>query len=80
MPENLQPWCPTRISSRTPSFYTIYQGLREAVEFNTLNHFVDYANLIFIDKSLKKVNNYVNGDLKLLAEWMSFLQILARLN
>ena len=38
--------------------------------FSSVHHFVDDANLILTDKSMKKIKKHINRDLKLDAEWI----------
>ena len=43
--------------------------LHKAVEFSSVHHFADAANLLLADKSLKKINKHINRDLKLNVDW-----------
>ena len=38
--------------------------------FSSVHHFSDDTNLLLIDKSLKKINKYINRDLKCTADWI----------
>ena len=40
------------------------------MKFSIIHHFVDDTNLILSVKSLKKVNQHINQDLKLLNTWL----------
>ena len=40
------------------------------VEFSTGHHFADDTNMLLIEISLKKMNRYINRDLKLVVEWI----------
>ena len=40
------------------------------MKFSIIHHFVDDTNLILSAKSLKKVNQHINQDLKLLNTWL----------
>ena len=51
-------------------FILFINDLHKAVEFNSINHFADDTNLLFIDKLLKKIDKYINRDLKLAADWI----------
>ena len=35
-----------------------------------MHHFADDTNILLTDKSLKKINKFVNHDLKHLCQWM----------
>ena len=62
-------WSPTRINFRTPSIYFL-NDLHKSVEFSSVHHFADGTNLILTDKSLKKINQHINADLKLVVQWI----------
>ena len=54
-------------------YYHLYSAidindLNKATKFSTAHHFADDTNLMLSDKSLKKLNKYINNDLKLLTE------------
>ena len=51
-------------------FILFINDLHQVVEFSTVHHFPDDTNMVLIKKSLKKVNRYINSDLKLVAEWI----------
>ena len=51
-------------------FILFINDLHKVVEFSTVHHFADDTNMVLIKKSLKKVNRYINRDLKLVAEWI----------
>ena len=38
--------------------------------FSSVHHFSDDTNLLLIDKSLKKINKYINRDLKCAVDWI----------
>ena len=40
------------------------------VKKSSVHHFVDDTNLLLIDKSLKKINKYINRDLKCAVDWI----------
>ena len=50
-------------------FILFINDLHKAVEFSSVHHFADDANLL-IDKSLKKINKHINRDLKLTVDWI----------
>ena len=45
-------------------------NLHKAVEFSWIHHVSDDANLLLIDKLVKKINKHINGDLKLTVDWI----------
>ena len=44
--------------------------LNKAIKHSSVHHFADDTNLLFTNKSLKKINKYVNHDIKLLCQWI----------
>ena len=42
--------------------------LDKVAELSTVHHFADDTNILLIEKSLKKMNRYINRNLKLVAE------------
>ena len=54
-----------------PLLFLIYiNDLSIAIEHNHVHHFADDTNLLITGKSLKKINKYVNHDLRLLCQWL----------
>ena len=54
-----------------PLLFLIYiNDLNRAIKFCTTHHFADDTNLLYVNKSLKKVQKFVNLDLKLLCKWL----------
>ena len=51
-------------------FILFINYLHKAVEFSSVHHFADNANLILTDKSMKKINKHMNRYLKLVVEWI----------
>ena len=45
-------------------------NLHKAIEHSSVHHFADNTNISFINKSLKKINRYINHDLKLICQWI----------
>ena len=39
-------------------------------DFSSVHHSADDTNLILTDKSMKKINKHIIGDLKLVVEWI----------
>ena len=53
-----------------PLLFLIYiNDLNKAIKFSTAHQFADDTNLLFVGKSLKKIQKYVNYDLN------SFMQM-----
>ena len=44
-------------------FLIYINDLNKAIKFSTTRHFADDTNLLFVGKSLKKIQKYVNYDL-----------------
>ena len=54
-----------------PLLFLIYiNDLNNAIEHSAVFHFADDTNLLYIDSSLKKINKYINHDLKNLCQWL----------
>ena len=54
-----------------PLLFLLYiNDLSKSIKFCTTHHFADDTNLLYIDKSLKKIQKYVNYDLKFLCKWL----------
>ena len=51
-------------------FISFINDLDKVVEFSTVHHFTDDTNMLLIEKSLKKMNRYINRDLKPVIEWI----------
>ena len=52
-------------------FWYIYiNDLNKAIIHNQVHHFADDTNFLITGKSLKKINKYVNHDLRLLCHWL----------
>ena len=51
-------------------FILFINDLHKVVEFSTVHHFADDTYMLLIQKSLKKMDSYINRDLKLVAEWI----------
>ena len=45
--------------------------LNQAIKFCKFNHFDDEANLLYLRKSIKRINELVNIDLKSLVNWLN---------
>ena len=55
-----------------PLLFLIYiNALHEAVCHSNVLHFADDTSLLYTNKSLKKINQYVNHDLKSITEWLT---------
>ena len=54
-----------------PLLFLIYiNDLNKAIKFCTTHHFADDTNLLYVNKSLKKIQNCVNLDLRSLCGWL----------
>ena len=42
----------------------------KSIVHSSMHHFADDTNILLTDKSLKKINKFVNHDLKHLCQWM----------
>ena len=51
-------------------FMLFINDLYKAVEFSSVHYFADDTNLIFTDKSVKKIDNHINRNMKLVVEWI----------
>ena len=47
----------------------IISDLHQAIEKISIHHFADDTNLLLIDNSPKKINKYINRDLKCTVDW-----------
>ena len=54
-----------------PLLFLIYiNDLHKAIMHSTVHHFADDTNLLYINKSAKKINKHINHDLRLLSDWL----------
>ena len=54
-----------------PLLFLIYiNDLHSAVKFSVTHHFADDTNFLYISKSLKKIQKYVNLDLRFVCNWL----------
>ena len=51
-------------------FLSYINDLNKAIKFYTTHQFVGDTNLLFVGKSLKKIQKYVNYDLNFLCKWL----------
>ena len=54
-----------------PLLLLYINDLNQAVKVCKIHHFVDDTNLIYLGKSVKKLNKFVNIDLKNLVNWLN---------
>ena len=55
-----------------PLLFLLYiNDLNQDIEFCKVHHFADDTNLLYLDKSIKKLNKLVNIDLKGLVNWLN---------
>ena len=54
-----------------PLLFLIYiNDLNKEIKFSLGHHFADDTNLLYTDKSLKRIQKYVNLDLRFLCKWL----------
>ena len=59
-----------------PLLFLIYiNDLNKAIKFSTTRHFADDTKLLFVGKSLKKIQKCVNYDLNFLCKWLKDTKI-----
>ena len=51
-------------------FIIFINDLHKAAHFSKVTHFAEDTNLLFADKSLKKINKHVNHDLAIITMWL----------
>ena len=51
-------------------FIIFINDLHNSVVHSVTHHFADDTNLLYADSSLKKINKYINHDLKLINDWL----------
>ena len=55
-----------------PLLFLIYiNDLKNSIKYSTVHHFADDTNMLYIDKSLKKISKNVNYDLRGLTDWLN---------
>ena len=55
-----------------PLLFLLYiNDLNQAIKFCKVHHFADDTNLLYLGKSIKKLNKFVNTDLKNLVNWLN---------
>ena len=55
-----------------PLLFLLYiNDLNQAIKFCKVHHFADDTNLLYLGKSIKKLNKLVNYDLKNLLYWLN---------
>ena len=56
----------------SPLLFLLYiNDLNKSIIHSSVHHFADDTNLLLVDNSLKKINKFVNHDLKHLCQWIS---------
>ena len=54
-----------------PLLFLIYiNDLSHAIKYCTTHHFADDTNFLYVAKSIKKIQKYVNLDLRFLCNWL----------
>ena len=57
--------------SGSPTFLLYINNLNQAIKFCKAHHFADDTNLLYLGKSIKKHNKFVNIDLNNLVNWLN---------
>ena len=57
--------------SRSPTFLLYINDLNQAIKFCKVHHFADDTNLLYLGKSFKNLNKFVNIDFKNLVNWLN---------
>ena len=58
-----------------PLLFLLYiNDLNQAIKFCKVHHFADDTNLLYLGKSIKKLNKLVNIDLKHLLYWLNLIK------
>ena len=54
-----------------PLLFLVYiNDMHEAVTHSLIHHFADDTNILYCNKSLKKINKYINHDLSQIVQWL----------
>ena len=61
-------------------FLIYINDLNEAISHSLIHHFADNTNILFSNKSLKKIHKYINHDLTQIAQWLKANRISLRSN
>ena len=64
-------WCPTRVCFGLLLFLLYINDLNLAIKHLKVHHFADDTNLLYTNNSIKKLNKFLNKDLKKLTNWLS---------
>ena len=70
--------CRSPASTETPGpllFLLYINDLNQVIKFCKVHHFADDTNLLYLGKSIKKLNKFVNIDLKNLVNWLNASKI-----
>ena len=55
-----------------PILFLIYiNDLNHAIKYSKVHHFADDTNLLYFNSSIKKLNRFVNLDMKHLSVWLN---------
>ena len=60
-----------KVQYLTQFFLDYINDLNHAIKFCKVHHFADDTNLLHFNKSVKRLNKYVNLDMKNLTEWLN---------
>ena len=54
-----------------PLLFLVYiNDLHDAVTHSLIHHFADDIIILYCNKSLKKINKYINNDLSQIVQWL----------
>ena len=63
-----------------PLLFLIYiNDLNKAIKFSFIRHFADDTNILYANKSLRKINQRINFDLKNIVHWLRANRIALKL-
>ena len=65
-----------KVQSLVCLFLIYINDLNQAIKFCKVHHFADYTNLLHFNKSVAKLNKFVNQDMKNLTVWLNASKIL----
>ena len=65
-----------KVQSLVCLFLIYINDLNQAIKFCKVHHFADYTNFLHFNKSVAKLNKFVNQDMKNLTVWLNASKIL----
>ena len=63
--------CPSRVCFRSFTIPLYINDLNLAIKHCKVHHFADDTNLLYTNNSIKKLNKFLNKDLKNLTNWLN---------